>query len=148
VEPAGEAGPAHSTVSLWNIRATVDDVPGRLAVLAASLARRAINILSVQVYVTPEGSVDELLVAASPVLAAEDLRAAVIDGGAHTPRITLADAHALVDGPTRALSLATRLLRRPEDLPAVLAGLLPGAQATWRAEEPAGVADDPTQLWL
>ena len=38
--------------------------PGRLAILAASLARRAINILSVQVHLTPDGPVDELLVAA------------------------------------------------------------------------------------
>jgi len=30
----------------------------------------------------------------------------------------------------------------------VLTSLLPGAVATWRADEPSGVADDPTQLWL
>ena len=75
-------------MKLWNIRATVDDVPGRLAILAASLARRAINILSVQVHLTPDGPVDELLVAASPVLSAADLAAAVVDGGARTPRVT------------------------------------------------------------
>src|SRR5262249_3000361 len=135
-------------VKLWNIRATLDDVPGRLAILAASLARRAVNILSVQVHLTPDGPVDELLVAASPLLAIDDLASAVVDGGARTPRVTPADAHALADGPTRALSLATRLLRSPEDLPTVLTSLLPGAEVSWRADEPAEVADDPGQLWL
>ena len=127
-EPTGRE-PARGAVQLWTVRATVDDVPGRLAILAASLARRAINILSVQVHLTPEGPVDELLVAASPVLSAADLTAAVTDGGARSPRVAPADAHALVDAPTRALNLATRLVRTPEDLPTVLTSLLPGAAA-------------------
>ena len=141
-------------MQLWTVRATVDDVPGRLAILAASLARRAINILSVQVHLTPEGPVDELLVAASPVLSAADLTAAVTDGGARSPRVAPADAHALVDAPTRALNLATRLVRTPEDLPTVLTSLLPGAELTWHAEPPDGhggpVARDaaPATLWL
>ncbi len=150
-DPAGAAGhaePVRGAVKLWNIRATLDDVPGRLAILAASLARQAVNILSVQVHLTPDGPVDELLVAASAVLSVSDLSAAVVNGGARTPRVTPADAHALVDGPTRALSLATRLLRTPDELPSVLTSLLPGAQVTWRADEPDGIADDPTQLWL
>ncbi|MBX6751718.1 MAG: GNAT family N-acetyltransferase [Micromonosporaceae bacterium] len=138
--------PARGAVKLWNIRATLDDVPGRLAILAASLARRAINILSVQVHLTPDGPVDELLVAASPLLSVADLAAAVVDGGARAPRVTPADAHALVDGPTRALSLAARLLRSPDDLPAVLTSLFPGAEVTWRAEPPAGLVDDPADV--
>jgi hypothetical protein len=151
--PPPEGGPAENepvrgAVKLWNVRATVDDVPGRLAILAASLARRAINILSVQVHLTPDGPVDELLVAASPVLSAADLSAAIVDGGARSPRIAVADAHALVDAPTRALSLATRVVGNPDDLAAVLASLLPGAQLAWRAEPPAEHEDNPTQLWL
>jgi methylglyoxal synthase len=141
-------GPARGAVSLWTVRATVDDVPGRLAILAASLARRAINILSVQVHLTPAGPVDELLVAVSPVLSASDLTAAVIDGGGRNPRVAVADAHALVDAPTRALTLATRLIRTPDDLPGVLASLLPGVNLAWRAEAPAEHADNLTQLWL
>jgi methylglyoxal synthase/GNAT superfamily N-acetyltransferase len=140
--------PARGAVQLWNIRATVDDVPGRLAILAASLARRAVNILSVQVHLTPDGPVDELLVAASPVLSGADLAAAVVDGGARAPRVTAADAHALVDAPTRALTLAARLVRSPDDLPAVLTSLLPGARLAWRAEAPAGHEDSLTQCWL
>ncbi len=64
-----EAEPVRGAIKLWVVRAIVDDVPGRLAILAASLARRAINILSVQVHLTPDGPIDELLVAASPVVA-------------------------------------------------------------------------------
>jgi methylglyoxal synthase/GNAT superfamily N-acetyltransferase len=147
-DPPAEAEPVRGAVKLWTVRATVDDVPGRLAILAASLARRAINILSVQVHLTPDGPVDELLVAASPVLSDSDLAAAIIDGGARMPRVAAADAHALVDAPTRALALATRLVRNPDDLAAVVLSLLPGAQITWRAEAPAGHEDTSTQLWL
>jgi methylglyoxal synthase/RimJ/RimL family protein N-acetyltransferase len=147
-EKPASLDPVRAAVKLWNVRATVDDVPGRLAILAASLARRTINILSVQVHLTPDGPVDELLVAASPVLSAADLSAAVIDGGARTPRVTAADAHALVDAPTRALTLATRLVRTPDDLPAVLTSLLPGASLAWRAEAPEGYDDTSTLLWL
>src|SRR5690606_11799387 len=146
VVEAAPTEPARGAVKLWNIRATLDDVPGRLAILAASLARRAVNILSVQVHLTPDGPVDELLVAASPLLSLADLAAAVVDGGARAPRVTPADAHALVDGPTRALSLAARLMRNPDDLPAVLTSLFPGAEVTWRPEPPAGLADDATDL--
>ncbi len=145
---ASEHEPVRGAVRLWNVRATVEDTPGRLAILAASLARRAINILSVQVHLTSDGPVDELLVAASPVLTATDLSSAVVDGGARAPRVTPADAQALVDAPTRALWLATRLIRSPNELAAVLTSLLPGAQLGWRAEEPDAHEDDSAQLWL
>jgi len=49
-------------VALWRVRATVDDRPGFLAVLTASLALSKINILSVQVHATESGAVDEFLV--------------------------------------------------------------------------------------
>jgi methylglyoxal synthase len=140
---------APGAVRLWTVRATVDDVPGRLAILAASLARRAINILSVQVHLSAEGPIDELLVAASPILDAGDLTAAVVDGGGRAPHVTAADAHALVDSPTRALTLATRLIRTPADLPAALRILFPGADLTWRPEPPPGQEDeDGRALWL
>jgi methylglyoxal synthase len=148
-EPAAEVPPpVRATVRLWNVRATVDDVPGRLAILAASMARRAINILSVQVHMTDAGSVDELLVAASPVVTAGDLAAAVLDGGGRSPQVGPADAHVLVDAPTRALTLATRLIRGPRDVRPVLASLYPGARLEWMAEAPYGHDDDPCLLWL
>ena len=130
------------------VRATVDDAPGCLASLAASLGRRAVNILSVQVHLTPDGPVDELLVAASGALNAADLACAVLDGGARDPRVAVADAHALVDAPTRALALATRLVRSPDDLADVIRSLLPDAQVEWCGDPPDHHGDDPTQLWL
>ena len=36
-------------MALWRVRATVDDRPGFLSVLTASLALKAVNILAVQV---------------------------------------------------------------------------------------------------
>jgi hypothetical protein len=133
---------------LWTVRATVDDAPGRLATLAASLARLAVNILSVQVHLTPEGPVDELLIAAAEALDAGDLMCAVLDGGGRSPRVALADAHALVDAPTRALALATRLVWSPDDLADVLLSLLPDARLEWRDEPTADHDDDPVRLWL
>ncbi|EWM65158.1 hypothetical protein MCBG_02291 [Micromonospora sp. M42] len=48
-----------TTMALWRIRATVDDRPGYLSVLTASLALRGVNILSVQVHTTEAGAVDD-----------------------------------------------------------------------------------------
>ena len=49
-------------MALWRIRATVDDRPGYLSVLTASLALRSVNILAVQVHTTEGGAVDDFLV--------------------------------------------------------------------------------------
>ena len=49
-------------MALWRIRATVDDRPGYLSVLTASLALRSVNILAVQVHTTEAGAVDDFLV--------------------------------------------------------------------------------------
>jgi predicted amino acid-binding ACT domain protein len=88
-------------MALWRIRATVDDRPGFLAVLAASLALRQVNILSVQVHATEGGAVDEFLVDAPDALSEEDLRAAVAKGRGRDAWVRPADAYGLVDVPTR-----------------------------------------------
>ena len=49
-------------MALWRVRATVDDRPGYLSVLTASLALRSVNILAVQVHTTEDGAVDDFLV--------------------------------------------------------------------------------------
>ncbi|MFD0785904.1 ACT domain-containing protein, partial [Micromonospora azadirachtae] len=64
-------------MTLWRIRATVDDRPGYLSVLTASLALRGVNILAVQVHTTERGAVDDFLVDAPDTLAEADLVAAV-----------------------------------------------------------------------
>jgi hypothetical protein len=119
-------------MALWRLRATVDDRPGFLAVLAASLALRSINILSVQVHATEAGAVDDFLIDAPESLSAEDILAAVHRGRGRDPWVARTDVHGLVDEPTRVLGLAGRVAADPDELGAALAALLPDATVTWR----------------
>lgn len=121
-------------MTLWQIRATVDDRPGYLAVLAASLALRSVNILSVQVHTAEGGAIDDFLVDAPDALSEEDLRAAVVKGRGRDAWVRRADAHGLVDASTALLGLAGRLVRDPDDLGAVLAALLGECAVQWRPE--------------
>ncbi len=121
-------------MALWRIRATVDDRPGFLAVLAASLALRKINILSVQVHATEGGAVDEFLVDTPDALSEDDLRAAVAKGRGRDAWVRPADAYGLVDVPTQLLNLATRLVREPAELGSALHDLLGDVLITWRPE--------------
>jgi GNAT superfamily N-acetyltransferase len=119
-------------MTLWRVRATVLDKPGFLAVLAASLALRSVNILSVGVHVTEDGAVDDFLVDAPDDLTETELLAAVARGRGRDAWVARADAHRLVDAPTRALDLATLLVRDPSAIGEALAELL-DAQASWQA---------------
>jgi len=121
-------------MALWRIRATVDDRPGFLSVLTASLALRAVNILSVQVHASEGGAVDEFLVDAPDALSEGDLRAAVVKGRGRDPWVRPADAHGLVDLPTQLINLTARLVRAPDDLPSVIGALLGEVLVTWRPE--------------
>ncbi len=87
-------------MTLWLVRATVDDRPGFLSVLTASLALRSVNILSVQVHGTEAGAVDDFLVDAPDDLTEEDLLAAVVRGRGRDPWLRRTDAQHLVDPPT------------------------------------------------
>jgi GNAT superfamily N-acetyltransferase len=121
-------------MALWRVRATVDDRPGFLAVLAASLALRSINILSVQVLATEAGAVDEFLVDVPDGLTEDDLRAAVVKGRGRDAWVRPADAYGLIDLPTHLINLAGRLVRDRDELGAVLAALLGDVLVTWRPE--------------
>jgi GNAT superfamily N-acetyltransferase len=121
-------------MTLWRVRATVDDRPGFLAVLAASLALRSVNILSVQVHATEAGAVDDFLVDAPDALSEDDLRAAVVKGRGRDAWVRPADAHGLVDPPTRLIELATRLVCEGEELASGLTALLGGVLVTWHPE--------------
>lgn len=116
---------------LWRVRATVDDRPGYLAVLAASLALRSVNILAVQVHTTELGVVDDFLVDAPDGLTEDDLRAAIEKGRGRDAWVAPADVHGLIDPPTQALGQAGRVAAAPEGLGEALAGLL-GCDVTWR----------------
>ncbi|MBT8224309.1 MAG: hypothetical protein HKP61_00770 [Dactylosporangium sp.] len=122
-------------MTLWRIRATVDDRPGFLSVLTASLALRAVNILSVQVHATEVGAVDDFLIDAPEKLTVADLAEAVERGRGRDCWIAPAAAKGLVDEPTRALSLAARVATDPESLGPALTALLGADEVTWLPEE-------------
>jgi RimJ/RimL family protein N-acetyltransferase len=120
-------------MALWRIRATVDDRPGYLSVLTASLALRSVNILAVQVHTTEAGAVDDFLVDTPDTMTETDLLAAVTRGRGRDAFVTRAEAQGLVDQPTRALALAGRLVHDPDALGDALSVLLDTADVTWRA---------------
>jgi len=125
-------------MALWRIRATVDDRPGYLSVLTASLALRSVNILAVQVHTTEAGAVDDFLIDAPDTMSEADLQAAIVRGRGRDAFVARAEAQGLADQPTRALALAGRLVHDPEALGESLVGLLDAAEVRWRPEPAAG----------
>jgi GNAT superfamily N-acetyltransferase len=125
-------------MALWRIRATVDDRPGYLSVLTASLALRSVNILAVQVHTTEAGAVDDFLVDAPDALTEADLHTAIARGRGRDAFVTRAEAEGLADQPTRALALAGRVAHDPDGLGEALISLLDASEVRWRPEPPAG----------
>ncbi len=113
-------------MTLWRVRATVDDRPGFLAVLTASLALRSINILAVQVHTTESGAVDDFLVDAPDGLDEDELLAAIERGRGRNAWVTRTDAYDLVDPPTHMATLAARVTADPTLLGQALSDLLGG----------------------
>ncbi|WP_030771051.1 GNAT family N-acetyltransferase [Streptomyces sp. NRRL F-2664] len=122
---AGGPAAAGATTALWRMRTTVRDEPGSLAVLCTALARHDVDILTLQTHPLPEGgTVDEFLLRAPQQLPSADLTRAVSRAGGHSTWIERADAHDLVDTPTRLLGLATRTALDAAELPLALRQLL------------------------
>ncbi|MEV5505465.1 GNAT family N-acetyltransferase [Streptomyces orinoci] len=119
---AGDTGPA--ATALWRMRTTVRDEPGSLAALCLALAGRHVDILALQTHPLAEGTVDELLLRAPAGLGPAELTRAAAEGGGSETWLERADAHDLVDAPTRALSLATRAALDAAELPLALRQLL------------------------
>ncbi|MGY0022367.1 GNAT family N-acetyltransferase [Streptomyces sp. YJ-C3] len=119
---AAPLDPAQSV--LWRMRTTVRDEPGSLAVLCTALARRRVDILSLQTHPLADGTVDEFLLRAPHDLPAAELTRAVAGAGGSGTWIERADAHDLVDAPTRILGLATRTALDAAELPLALRQLL------------------------
>ncbi|MFG2287543.1 GNAT family N-acetyltransferase [Streptomyces sp. NPDC048595] len=120
--PAPRAGGEETT--LWRMRTTVRDEPGSLAALCTALAAQRVDILSLQTHPLSEGTVDEFLLRAPGSLAPGELTRTVAGaGGAHS-WLERADAHDLVDAPTRMLGLATRTALDSAELPLTLRQLL------------------------
>ncbi|WP_436735890.1 GNAT family N-acetyltransferase [Streptomyces sp. BBFR102] len=151
--PPADTGPAPDTAgglaetpegapgatALWRMRTTVRDEPGSLAQLCAALARRKVDILSLQTHPLADGTVDEFLLRAPEGLAATTLPRAVAGAGGSGTWIERADAHDLVDAPARVLGLATRTALDPAELPLALRQLL--GRCTIRSVPAARAAD-------
>lgn len=124
-DPAAAPGTAPANPALWRMRTTVRDEPGSLAALCTALAREDVDILTLQTHPLPEGgTVDEFLLRAPRGLAAADLTRTVARAGGRSTWIERADAHDLVDAPTRVLGLATRTALDAAELPLALRQLL------------------------
>ncbi|QIQ05941.1 GNAT family N-acetyltransferase [Streptomyces liangshanensis] len=109
---------------LWRMRTTVRDEPGSLAALCVAFATRRVDILTLQTHPLSEGTVDEFLLRAPATLQARDLTREVAAAGGSGTWIERADAHDLVDTPTRVLGLATRTALDSAELPLALRQLL------------------------
>ncbi|WP_405538874.1 GNAT family N-acetyltransferase [Streptomyces sp. NBC_00075] len=109
---------------LWRMRTTVKDQPGSLAALCTALAERRIDILSLQTHPLAVGTVDEFLLRAPGDLDAAEISGSVSWAGGAGTWIERADAHDLVDAPTRVLGLATRTALDRAELPLALRQLL------------------------
>ncbi|MFI6862148.1 GNAT family N-acetyltransferase [Streptomyces sp. NPDC050421] len=109
---------------LWRMRTTVRDAPGSLAALCIVLARHRIDILTLQTHPLADGTVDEFLLRAPATLPAAQLTRAISEAGGSSTWIERADAHDLVDAPTRVLGLATRTALDAAELPLALRQLL------------------------
>ncbi|MFP3986217.1 GNAT family N-acetyltransferase [Streptomyces sp. E11-3] len=113
-----------TATTLWRMRTTVRDQPGSLAALCTVLARIDVDILSLQTHPLAQGTVDEFLLRAPDERSAAELARAVAGAGGTGTWIERADAHDLVDAPTRVLDLATRTALDAAELPLALRQLL------------------------
>ncbi|AXG76690.1 GNAT family N-acetyltransferase [Streptomyces paludis] len=137
--PLEQDGAAPGETVLWRMRTTVRDEPGSLAALCAAFAAHRVDILTLQTHPLADGTVDEFLLRAPAALQAKDLTRQVADAGGSDTWIERADAHDLVDTPTRVLGLATRTALDAAELPLALRQLL--GRCTIRSR-PAGSSGD------
>ena len=114
----------HSFDTLWRVRLVLPDQPGALERASGGLARLGVNILSIQVEPLGTGVLDEFVLGAPHGVSVQDLASALDDAGASRVLVSATTPVALTDSQTRALSLATRVVGDPSELPDVLAELL------------------------
>jgi GNAT superfamily N-acetyltransferase len=119
-EPAAAPDAAEGPAVLWRMRTTVRDTPGSLAAVCTALAADGIDILTLQTHPLAEGTVDEFLLRVPAAMAPGGLAQAVGGAGGRDTWVERADAHDLVDTPTRMLNLATRTAMDAAELPLAL----------------------------
>jgi hypothetical protein len=117
----------HRAESLWRIRVSHEDQLGSLAAITPELAAVRATILDRQVHPLADGAADEIVVGAAAHVREEDLLGAIERGGGVDVDLWPTTALALVDGQTKALTLAARVALTPEELPLAVAEML-GAQ--------------------
>jgi GNAT superfamily N-acetyltransferase len=125
--------------TLWRMRTTVRDTPGSLGAVCTALARDGVDIVTLQTHPLAEGTVDEFLVRAPSALPAAGLALTVAGAGGTDTWLERADAHDLVDAPTRMLTLATRTALDAAELPLALRQMF--GRCTIRSV-PAGAGED------
>lgn len=106
--------------TLWRMRTTVRDTPGSLGAVCTALAGSRVDIVTLQTHPLAEGTVDEFLLRAPAALPAAALVLTVAEAGGTDTWLERADAHDLVDTPTRMLTLATRTALDAAELPLAL----------------------------
>ncbi|WP_042405886.1 GNAT family N-acetyltransferase [Streptacidiphilus carbonis] len=137
--PRSPHSPRSAEWPLWRIRTTVPDAPGSLAGLCRALADLPVNIISMQAHPLADETVDEFVVQAHQRTAAQDITRAVVAAGGTEVWLERADAHDLVDVPTRILNLATRTALDAAELPLALRQLF--GRCTIRSR-PGGIDED------
>lgn len=96
---------------LHRLRITVDDEPGRFAMVAAGLGAMGVNIVDIDIHSGADGErVDELTADLTLPLDTPAIGHAVTSAGGRLLDISPVDAHVLRDGVTAAIELATRLV--------------------------------------
>ena len=110
--------------SIWRIRATIDNQPGSLEAITHELTALGVTILDLKIHPLATGARDEIVVGAAEHLREEDLLRAIERGGGVDVHLWPTTALALVDGQTKALSLAARVALTPEELPLAVAEML------------------------
>ncbi|MFB7875755.1 amino acid-binding protein [Nocardia sp. NPDC056064] len=110
--------------ALWRIRVRLADRPGALETLAKHLAQREVNILTVHVHQLEDAVLDELVVAAPAEVTVHSITSAVVQAGGSGVRVWPASVLSLIDGQTKALTIAARIVGDPDELPLAVAELL------------------------
>jgi hypothetical protein len=109
---------------LWRLRTRINDEPGALQALAERLEALNVNILDLQVHPSTDGALDELVIATSEEVNAQDLLDAATAAGGVDTLVWPTTALALADGQTKALNLSIRVAADPSELPWAVAELL------------------------
>jgi hypothetical protein len=114
----------HGAESLWRIRVTLDDQPGSLEAITHELTALRATILDLKIHPLVEGARDDIVVGAAERVREEDLLRAIERAGGVDVHLWRTTALVLIDGPTKALTLAARVAANPGDLPLAVAEML------------------------